>query len=532
MSDDIEVVGGSHGVVAQTDEMRDRAAALRAAADALAEADGAARALQRRLARAALATGGVVAGARAEGALDALGGIRGLAATSDDVARAGTNLLAAANEYLEAETRAREGLVGLATSFGVEVGERPWTWPLLFAVLGPAPPVMAVLEGLLLPRWMSPLPRDAQRGEALVGFASGLLVAGQLGPTPDGRPATMLAQKLAWLTGSTWPGKDLAAPTGDLTVVPVACRTARPPVTDVADMLRFVAQQTPGEGAVPGQVGVQRIDHADGTPTWVVAIPGTQDSDVFGATDNLPLAGGAASAGVALVAAAMLQAGVRPGEPVVLVGHSQGGMVAARVAADPVLQRHFTVSAVVSAGSPLGPVDLPDSVHALHLEHRQDQVPVLDGTPSPDTPTRTTVLADAPGSGLDLGSWLGTTLDAHELGAYIETAERLEDLDGSVADFRAALGEAIGDDVVGVTTWEFQGVLGDGGGAAGEADLDALVCSAGAGRRAPGDEPTLAGAVRRAVTFGTVPPLPGALGPVPTLTTVGRGVLDAVTGRP
>lgn len=466
MSDDIEVVGGSHGVVAQTDEMLDRAAALRAAAEALAEADGAVRALRRRIARAALATGGAVAsGARAEGALDALGGIRGLAATSDDVARAGTNLVAAANEYLEAETRAREGLVGLARTFGVEVGERPWTWPALFAV------VRTVLEphNLLtagVAGWRAGHPPhlpDGRQVDALVRGISTFVAVGLPGRTPHGDPVAAAALGLADFTG---PGpltrRDLAAPSADVTVAMVGVRSAGEPVTDPASALRLVASQTPAEGAQAGQVAIQRLEHADGSRSWVVAIPGTEGwGGVYSWNSDFALASGGASAAAAVVAQAMKQAGIAPGEPVVLAGHSQGGMIAARIATDPVLQRQFTMRALVTAGSPIAPAALPESLQTLSLEHREDGIPGLDGMRSPDTPTRVTVEADSPRGGSVVWPW--EYGDPHELGGYITTAESLPTDEGSLIDFQAELSAALGDDVVSATTLEFQGVVVDDG---------------------------------------------------------------------
>jgi pimeloyl-ACP methyl ester carboxylesterase len=77
---------------------------------------------------------------------------------------------------------------------------------------------------------------------------------------------------------------------------------------------------------------------------------------------------------------ALRDAGVRPGDPVLLVGHSQGGMVAAAVAAH---ASPYDVTNVVTFGSPTAQVaHYPGDVHVLSLEHRGDLVPQLAG---PDT---------------------------------------------------------------------------------------------------------------------------------------------------
>ena len=70
-----------------------------------------------------------------------------------------------------------------------------------------------------------------------------------------------------------------------------------------------------------------------------------------------------------------------PGEPILLTGHSQGGMVAAAVAAH---GSPYDVTNVVTFGSPTAQVaDLPADVHVLSLEHDGDLVPQLAGLAHP-----------------------------------------------------------------------------------------------------------------------------------------------------
>src|SRR5436190_30255 len=73
------------------------------------------------------------------------------------------------------------------------------------------------------------------------------------------------------------------------------------------------------------------------------------------------------------VRSALAAAGAGAGEPVLLVGHSLGGMVAAELARDPQL----TVAGVVTAGSPVGAT--PEGIPVLSLENRGDVVPLLSG---------------------------------------------------------------------------------------------------------------------------------------------------------
>jgi hypothetical protein len=76
-----------------------------------------------------------------------------------------------------------------------------------------------------------------------------------------------------------------------------------------------------------------------------------------------------------------------------LVGHSQGGIVAAQSAKD-LNSNGYNVTHVVTAGSPVGRIDVPSDVQVLSLENRNDIVPRLDATDNPGSPNRTTVTFD------------------------------------------------------------------------------------------------------------------------------------------
>lgn len=154
---------------------------------------------------------------------------------------------------------------------------------------------------------------------------------------------------------------------------------------------------------------------------YIVYIPGTDDMSPIPASGDLArdmetnyqLIGGMDSAYGHGIEQAMEQAGLT-GKDVMLVGHSQGGMVSASLAADPEFARQFNVQHVVTAGSPTAQVPhLPDSTQAIHFENRGDAVPLLDGEDNPDQPNRTTVKFDEGGS--DIG-------DNHDLQHYANGA--------------------------------------------------------------------------------------------------------------
>ena len=83
------------------------------------------------------------------------------------------------------------------------------------------------------------------------------------------------------------------------------------------------------------------------------------------------------------VVEAMKRAGVGPNDPVMIVGHSQGGMVGAQLASELSKSKQFNVTHLVTAGSPISLATVPSSVKTLSLENAHDFVPHLDGVGNP-----------------------------------------------------------------------------------------------------------------------------------------------------
>jgi len=149
----------------------------------------------------------------------------------------------------------------------------------------------------------------------------------------------------------------------------------------------------------PGTVRVIRKQGPDG-PVWTVEIVGTQNwSPTSGAnaadlTSNLHLMSGGQTTVGRDVVAAMEKAGIQRGEPVLLAGHSQGGITAASLASDPEFTSRFHVTNVLTGGSPIGRFAIPESVNVLSVEHVQDPVPRLDGVANPERHNWVTVHRD------------------------------------------------------------------------------------------------------------------------------------------
>ena len=168
-------------------------------------------------------------------------------------------------------------------------------------------------------------------------------------------------------------------------------------VTGIADALHGLERLGGHEGGLDyGTVGVQRFRRPDGSRTWLVTIPGTdghQDTP-FGWLQNVDLMSAnpmhrAQTDSVRLVVEAMRCAGVRPGETVSLVGHSQGGIVAGSLASDTTLPYRF--AHVVTAGAPIASHPIPQSTMVTSVEMDDDAVPSLDGTRNPSRESWLTV---------------------------------------------------------------------------------------------------------------------------------------------
>jgi hypothetical protein len=202
------------------------------------------------------------------------------------------------------------------------------------------------------------------------------------------------------------------------------------PVRSLEDAMNAIFDT---EEAGDGSVRIERWTDEDGVTRRVVFIPGTEDWLVWSGNPadiqaDLSLMAGQMPEFAKVVVAALEADGARPGDPVLLAGHSLGGILATALAANPGLLRGVEVKGVVTAGSPTGRIELPKEVRALHLEGTRDIVPGLDGRPNPDTPSRITVHHDVRDSELDELAGEGETIaSAHHLETYAQTARLVDE---------------------------------------------------------------------------------------------------------
>ena len=201
-----------------------------------------------------------------------------------------------------------------------------------------------------------------------------------------------------------------------------------------------------------GVISIQRVEHADGGVSWVVYVPGTTDWTVGDGEPqdlltNLEGVGGTPTAMESAVVTAMRQAGIQPGEEVALYGHSQGGITVSNIAADPAIQDRYNITTVLTAGSPTAGADIPDDVHALHLENAGDAVPGLDAAPTPTGPHRQVAMLDT--HQMDVGGY------PHASDVYAQATEGLEERAPELADWRTSFSHASGAGEQGATTTEY-----------------------------------------------------------------------------
>jgi len=352
---------------------------------------------------------------------------------ADHVQRLAGAVSAAGALAADGESAAQAGMRDAAASTGALVGRAP---VLLLAVPGMVAPFALgyLLAGGSHRASVSDLVAAGGVDAAVTAFAAGLRTS-----LPGDAPFTLtpVRDSTALLAAV------LAHSSGTAITVPVDSPPQLPTPRGLAGVIDVVARTyddgmpTGTPGTAPATITVQRLDHPDGTRSWLVAVPGTRSMGLAGdvPTDNgtnLRLAAGVMDDMTGGVLTAMQDAGIPPDEPVVLAGHSQGGMVAMSAAA--AVAGVYRLGGVVTAGSPNVPSSVPAGVPVVRLEHAEDAIPQLDGLPTRagSNVTRVTRTLDETGTGVSLAA-------AHQVDEYRRTAAMV---DAGLADRASTLGTA------------------------------------------------------------------------------------------
>lgn len=190
----------------------------------------------------------------------------------------------------------------------------------------------------------------------------------------------------------------------------------------------------------------------NGQTSWIVTLPSTQDWVLDGG-DKPPV--NDLDADLMLVAfpwvrtqyqraveEAMAQAGIRPGEPVLMQGWSLGGIISSSMAAQGA--GGYTYAGVLAAGSPIDHIHT--QVPTLQVKHHNDPVHQLDGVVRGESSARSTEIWDGPRSGLVFSDIKTGLVIGHDIGDYTTTmrdhlergnAQAITDFFEPVIDFDA-----------------------------------------------------------------------------------------------
>lgn len=245
--------------------------------------------------------------------------------------------------------------------------------------------------------------------------------------------ATMgdLSTGLVWLMCQALPfvlvrGSQVATLVGGrpvLTETLVRVQKTDTSVVEAPRTLEEIVQRIPDSGSPEGQIRIEKYGLEQ--PVYYVYLAGTADfglmtgSEAWDMTSNVEAMAAHDAGSVRAAVEAMRGAGISASDQVILVGHSQGGLVAARIAES----EQFHVTSMVTVGAPIHKVEIPPSTGVLALEHREDVIPLLSGIAATGT-LATTLTVQRSVSGIPSSS--GDLLPAHNLARYVETAHEVD----------------------------------------------------------------------------------------------------------
>ncbi|KFF60152.1 hypothetical protein JF66_06355 [Cryobacterium sp. MLB-32] len=223
------------------------------------------------------------------------------------------------------------------------------------------------------------------------------------------------------------------------------------------------------------QVRIERYGDSE-HPSWAVYVAGTVEWNPRSSTEPWDLTSNVAAmaqrnaGSTEAVTQAMHDAGISPTDPVVIAGHSQGGLVAQTVAAD----GGFTTVLVLTFGAPESSVPVPAGVTAVTVEHTDDVVPALGGLAGAaalagsgvDTAHRTVVRQEAFHA---RAIPTDTALPAHTMSEYAATARSMDGSpDPRLAELRSQISHILGTDAGSGADWTGERLQPERAGSTGE----------------------------------------------------------------
>lgn len=203
-----------------------------------------------------------------------------------------------------------------------------------------------------------------------------------------------------------------------VSVTPVLEYESAPPASTEELISRI---PRPGPGGPQIRIEKYGLEH----PVHYVYVGGTMDAGLnangepWDMTSNVEAMAARDAGSQRAALEAMRQAGIEADDEVIIIGHSQGGLVAARIAES----EKFRVTNLVTVGAPIHKVEVPATTKVLAIEHREDVIPMLSGLAAAGTlATTLTVRRSVAG----IPGQPGDSLPAHNLSRYVETAREVD----------------------------------------------------------------------------------------------------------
>ncbi|MGN6503596.1 MAG: hypothetical protein ACTHKX_11950 [Pseudolysinimonas sp.] len=201
------------------------------------------------------------------------------------------------------------------------------------------------------------------------------------------------------------------------------------------------------------QVRIERNEAPGQAPRYVVYVGPTETfspvarDEPWDLTSNVTGVAGLEAGSLRATEAAMRDAGVQPGDAVQFVGFSQGGLVAARLAAS----GDWNAAGLETYGAPSGNIALPPGLHGMAVRNSDDFIPALAGPQLDHHLLQVERRAFLPGSEMPTE----LPAPAHQRSAYVAAAtevdqatstavrEQVAALDSFTADYTSAPGSQV-----------------------------------------------------------------------------------------
>lgn len=296
---------------------------------------------------------------------------------------------------------------------------------------------------LLLPPSLTALLGD--EGLGILGVdTSATVVGGAAAATGLLRETPVSVRAVA--TAPTTPAAGFAERAGRIPTPP-------PPSIPADQTVPAIGRPPQGPQLPSPQIRIDRTIESGHPDRFEVYLGGTLDfaaiatDEPWDLTSNVGgIAGTDAAGSYRAVELALVASGATPDSEIVVSGYSQGGLVAAMLAASD----DHTVTGLYTLGAPAAQVPVPAEVPWVALEHSDDLVPALGGTWTRVDPV--VVRRQAFADGLPEGAVL---FPAHALTQYTASAGMLDAAaDPRIADVRETIDRAAGGAGVRVeSTW-------------------------------------------------------------------------------